>query len=94
MTPFAEGRYLTGYEAAHKTVDVRWIFTEKGFRYHLRSPAQTVQAHLLVPSGKAPKALRVNGREMGFTLSTVGESRYVDAVVTPQDGVADFEVFY
>ena len=47
-----------------------------------------------MPSGKAPKALRVNGREMGFTLSTVGESRYVDAVVTPQDGVADFEVFY
>jgi len=94
VTPFAEGRYLTGYEASHKTVDVRWIFTDKGFRYHLRSPAQTVQAHLLVPSGKTPKALRVNGREMAFVLSTVGESRYVDAAVTPQDGVADFEVFY
>jgi hypothetical protein len=49
---------------------------------------------LLVPSGKTPKALRVNGREMAFALSTVGESRYVDVAVTPQDGVADFEVLY
>ncbi len=94
VTPFAEGRYLTGYEASHKTVDVRWIFTDRGFRYHLRSPATKVSAHLLVPSGKTPKALRVNGREMDFTLSTVGESRYVDVMVLPVNGVVDFEVLY
>ena len=94
MTPFKEGRYLTGYEASHKTVDVRWIFTDKGFRYHLRSPATKVSAHLLVPVGKTPKALRVNGAETPFALSPVGGSRYVDADVTPQGGVADFEVLY
>ena len=95
VTPFAEGRYLTGYEASHKTVDVRrWIFTEKGFCYHLRSPAQIVQAHQLVPSGKTPKSLRVNGVETAFALSTVGESRYVDVMVLPANGVADFEVLY
>ena len=94
VTPFKEGRYLTGYEASHKTVDVRWIFTDKGFRYHLRSPARDVRAHLLVPSGKIPKALRVNGREEPFTLVVVGVSRYVNAVVAPQGGVADFEVLY
>jgi hypothetical protein len=38
--------------------------------------------------------LLVNGKEVAFTLSSVGESRYVDAVVTPTDGVADFEVLY
>jgi hypothetical protein len=92
VTPFAEGRYLIGYEALRKTVDV--LFTEKGFRYHLRSPARDVREHLLVPSDKTPKALRVNGREMDFTISIVGESRYVDAAVTPQGGVADFEVLY
>ena len=88
VTPFAEGRYLTGYEASHKTVDVRWIFTDKGFRYHLRSPATKVSAHLLVPAGKTPKTLRVNGAETPFALSPVGGSRYVDADVTPQGGVA------
>jgi hypothetical protein len=94
VTPFREGRYLTGYEASHKTVDVRWIFTDKGFRYHLRSPAREVQAYLLVPTGKSPKSLRVNGREEPFTLVIVGESRYVNAVVAPQNGVTDFEVLY
>ena len=94
VTPFTEGRYLTGYEASHKTVDVRWIFTEKGFRYHLRSPAKKIQAHLLVPSGKTPKILRVNGAETPFKLVSVGESRYVDTDVAPQAGVADFEVLY
>ena len=94
VTPFQEGRYLTGYEAAHKTVDVRWIFTERGFRYHLRSPARTVAAHLLVPSGKTPKTLLVNGGETALAISSVGESRYVDATVSPVGGVADFEVLY
>ena len=94
VAPFKEGRYLTGYEASHKTVDVRWIFTEKGFRYHLRCPATRVKAHLLVPPGGTPKTLRVNGAETPFALATVGESRYVDALVTPTGGVADFEVVY
>ena len=94
VTPFMEGRYLTGYEASHKTVDVRWIFTDKGFRYHLRSPATKVSAHLLVPVGKTPKALLVNGVETPFALSTVGESRYVDVVATPRNGTVDFEVLY
>ena len=94
VTPFDEGRYLTGYEASRKTVDVRWIFTDKGFRYHLRSPAKKVSAHLLVPSGKVPDSLYVNGEQVPFSLVTVGDSRYVDADVTPQDGIADFEVLY
>ena len=94
VTPFREGRYLTGYEASHKTVDARWIFTEKGFRYHLRSPAKNVQAHLLVPSGKTPKTLRVNGHEAAFALSVVGESRYVDVAATPRNGIVDLEVLY
>jgi hypothetical protein len=53
-----------------------------------------MSAHLLMPSGKTPKTLRVNGAETSFTLSNVGESRYVDASVTPQAGIADFEVLY
>jgi len=29
-----------------------------------------------------------------ISYSTAGESRYVDADITPQGGVADFEVLY
>ena len=94
VTPYRELRYVTGYESVGRYVDCRYVQTEEGFRYHLRSPAKKMSAHLLLPSGKTPKTLRVNGAETSFTLSNVGESRYVDAAVTPQAGIADFEVLY
>ena len=94
VTHYRELRYVTGYELTRKYVDVRYVQTDEGFRYNLRSPARKIKAHLLVPEGRSPKTLLVNGKEVAFTLSSVGESRYVDAVVTPTDGVADFEVLY
>ncbi|MBQ2631665.1 MAG: hypothetical protein IJG13_18465 [Kiritimatiellae bacterium] len=94
VTHYRELRYVTGYELTKKYVDVRYVQTDKGFRYRMLSPAKKVKAHLLVPACKMPKALHVDGAEMAFTLSTVGESRYVDVVVTPADGVVDFEVLY
>ena len=94
VTHYREIRYVTGCELTRKFVDCRWIATEKGMRYRLQSPAKKVSAHLLVPFGKVPKSLRVNGAETAFAISTVGESRYVDATVVPQGGVADFEVLY
>ena len=71
-----------------------WFYARKGFRYHQRSPATKVSAHLLVPADKTPKTLRVNGAETPFALSIVGESRYVDVVATPRNGTVDFEVLY
>ena len=100
VTPYRELRYVTGYESVGRYVDCRYVQTEEGFRYHLRSPAKKIKAHLLVPSGKTPKVLLVNGTETPFALSTVGESRYVDvsvyvdAVVARRDGPVDFEVLY
>ena len=94
VTPYREGRYLTGYELPKKTVDVRYVFAEKGFRYHLRSPAETVAAHLLVPAGKTPRRLLVDGREMPFACGDVFGSKYVDVEVRPENGAVDFEVLY
>lgn len=94
VTPFAEGRYLTGYEASHKTVDVRWVFAENGFRYNLRSPANVIEVHLLVPEGKTIAKLLVDGVKMPFSLVNVGASRYMDLSVNPENGVVDFEVLY
>ena len=94
VTPFREGRYLTGYEQSKKLVDVRYVFTEKGFRYNLRSPAEEVSAHLLAPAGKTPARLLVNGRETPFKTVDVYGSTYVDVTVAPEKGVADFEVLY
>ena len=94
VTPYTELRYVTGYELTRKYVDVRYVQTDAGFRYHLRSPAKKVNAHLLVPEGKLPKTLLVNGEETDFAISAAGESRYVDATVLPKDGVADFEILF
>ena len=94
VTPYAEGRYLTGYEFAKKKVDVRWVFTDKGFRYNLESPAEEVAAHLLVPAGKMPVKLLVDGVETTFALNVVFGSRYVDVTVRPRNGVVDFEILY
>ena len=94
VTPYAEGRYLTGYELSKKKVDVRWIFTDKGFRYNLESPAEEVAAHLLVPAAKVPSKLLVDGVETIFALNDVFGSRYVDVNVRPGNGVVDFEVLY
>lgn len=94
VTPYREGRYLTGYEVSHRKVDVRWIFTERGFRYRLESPAETVEARLLVPEGRRPVRLLYNGLETPFDLTRIGTSRYLEVQVVPQDGYADFEVLY
>ena len=94
VTEHVEGRYLTGYEVSKKKIDVRWMFKDAGFRYRLECPSMRVDAHLLVPSGKRPARLLVNGRATPFRLVDVFGSLYVDATVAPEDGVADFEVFY
>lgn len=94
VTQYREGRYLTGYELSDVTIDCRWIFTEKGFRYRLVSPAKEVAAHLLVPEGKRPTKLLVNGIPSDFRIVKVGEMAYVDAVVRPISGLLDLEVLY
>ena len=94
VTPYRELRYVTGYESVGRYVDCRYVQTDEGFRYHLRSPAKKIRAHLLVPQGKTPKTLRVNGTETSFTIALVGESRYLDVVAAPQGGTVDFEVAY
>lgn len=94
ITPYNEGRYLTGYELSKKKIDIRWVFTEKGFRYNLESPAEVVMAHLLVPNGRIPKKLLVDGIEAPFELNDVYGSKYVDIKVEPKNGVVDFEILY
>ena len=94
VTPYREGRYVTGYEIAKKHIDVRYVFTAKGFRYNLRTPSEEVIAHLLVPQGKAPMRLLLDGVETKFDLVDFFGSKYVDVTVAPKGGVVDFEVLY
>jgi len=92
VTPYTELRYVTGYEMSKKYVDVRYAVYQWGLRCNVKSPAKKIVAHILLPEGKSPKLLLVNGEETPFEMSTVDESRYVDVTVTPKDGVADFEL--
>ena len=94
VTPYEELRYVTGYEVSGKYVDVRYVRTAKGLRYRLKSPAETVRAHVLLPDGAQPARLMVDGRETAFQAVRVGESTYVDAVLRPQGGCVDLTVTF
>ena len=93
VTPYANVRYLTGYEALGRIVDCRHVRTETGMRYRLESPAKVVDAHLLLPEGKEPAAFYVNGAKADFAVATVDASRYLDATLA-SDGCLDLEVLW
>ena len=93
VTHYRELRHVTGYELSGKYVDVRWILTEKGMRYGVRSPAKAIKAHMLLPKGKHCAKLLVNGKDTVFAETTVDESLYVDCD-TAADGVVDFEIIF
>lgn len=94
VTSYTNVRYLTGYEAFGRTVDYRHVRTDAGMRYRVESPAKTIRAHLLLPAGKTPRTPFVNGTERAFSVSRVDASRYLDVVVEPVAGLADFEVLW
>ena len=94
VTPYEELRYVTGYEAAGKYVDVRYARTAKGLRYRLKSPAEVVRAHVLLPAGAKAAKLVVDGRETAFGTVRVGESTYVDAELRPAGGCIDIAVVF
>ena len=95
VTGYTELRYITGYEKSGKVVDIRYIRTDAGMRYQLRSPAREIQAHILLPEGKRCARLWVDGKEHAFTLSKVGDSSYADFNCNPDGtGKTNFELFF
>lgn len=93
VTGYTELRYVTGYELTKKYVDVRWILTEKGMRYNLKSPSKLIKAHLLLPKGRTCTRLMVNGVKTPFREATVDSSCYIDFEIEGMPSL-DFEVFF
>lgn len=87
VCPHKELRYITGYEAAHKFVDVRYIIKDEGMRYDVISEAEKINFHILLPNGKVCRELYVDGRKAEFKLSRVGNSQYVDFSYEPHGKV-------
>lgn len=94
VTPYAEGRYVTGYELSRKTVDVRWVVSAGGMRYNVKSPAGKIEAHILVPRGRTVSEVLVNGKKTQCRISSPGEFSYVDVTAVPENGSADFELIW
>ena len=95
VTHYTELRYLTGYELTQTLVDVRYILKENGMRYDIYSPAKTVKAHILLPQNKACSRLIINSKESEFTTSKVGDSNYVDVLVSHiTDKKISFEILF
>ena len=93
VTGLNELRYFTGYEAAGAVVDVRYVLRANGMRYRVQSPAKTLEAHLLLPKGKVPARVLVNGADQSFSTSVVGESAYVDLALKGT-GLYDIEILF
>lgn len=81
VTQYKELRYITGYEKTHIKVDIRYILTERGMRYDLYSPAKKVNAHILIPKGKALIGVKIGGEKANYSTSVVGDSFYADFTV-------------
>lgn len=95
VTDYEELRYFTGYEVSHTVVDVRYIIRDEGMRYDVYSPAKKINAHILLPKGKKCSKLIVDGREMTFETSAVGESCYVDITLDGIDAKkVSFEIIF
>ncbi len=93
VTPYTELRYFTGYEKTDVTVDVKYILTEEGMRYDIKSPAEIINAHILLPMGKSVSKIFVNGKTQNFEASQLGESLYVD-FVSDAKGYISVEVIF
>ena len=94
VTHYTELRYITGYEVSHTMVDVRYILKDEGMRYDVYSPAKKIKAHILLPAGKQASAFYVDGKEIPFSISKIGNSVYLDADITPCGRRAGIEILF
>lgn len=93
VTGYTELRYITGYEKSGVFVDVRWIRTDEGMRYDVFSPAERINAHILLPAGKACREVHVNGAKTDFRTVRVADSAYADFSV-PAAGRFSAELYW
>jgi hypothetical protein len=81
ITHYTELRYITGYEVSKAMVDLRYILKDEGMRYDVYSPARKITAHILLPKDKTCVRLWVDGCEVDYKITRVGDSSYVDFVL-------------
>ena len=87
-------RNVINDERAVVFVDGRKFMVNKNWiRDHVQSPAKKLDAHVLLPRGRTVGKVLVNGTDQAFTVSTVGESVYVDFVRTGT-GLYDIEILF
>lgn len=93
VTYYTELRYITGYEKTGTKVDVKFILKDEGMRYDIDSPAEEINAHILLPRGKTAKEMYVNGEKTDFVLNSVGESLYANVLVKAKGNIS-FEIIF
>ncbi len=88
VTEYTELRYLTGYEKTDTVVDVKYILTDEGMRYDIKSPAKKINAHILLPKGKSVSYILLNGKKHSFSLNKIADSMYIDFTVYEKGNVS------
>ena len=85
VTGITEIRYITGYEVSASAVDTVFRRDEDSLLFDIASPAEKINAHLLLPQGTQACGVIVNGEAVAFAQSEIRASRYVDLTVQNPD---------
>lgn len=81
VTDYDELRYFTGYELSKEKIDMYFVRRETELWYRLSAPSKEIRGHILLPEGKNCAGVSVDGTEIPFEQTCVGDSRYVDFIL-------------
>ncbi len=78
VTPYTDLRYITGYEASGRTVDIRYMRSDEGMLIEIMSCADLIDCHILLPAKTELESVTVDGDSMPYRLTSVRDSLYAD----------------
>ena len=87
-----ELKYFTGYDVSGVLVELCYKRKQNKICYSLKSPAEEVDCHILLPANSTPLKLVVDGEERPFETSKIRNSLYVDFKVNKGAFLLEIEI--
>lgn len=78
VTGLKKVKYATGYEQSRTLVESIYIEEEDRVTITLGCTSKQIDCHILLPKGKKPSKVLLDGKKIGFETVSVRDSEYVD----------------
>lgn len=78
VSEYDELRYITGYELGKVRIETYYRRCEDGLLYTLSTPSEEIDCHIYLLKDEACSSVTVNGKEIDYKETNIGESKYVD----------------